>query len=507
MVYQEQVMRITNVLAGFTLDEADSLRKAMSKKKPEEMAKYRQKFVDGASERGCDKDVATTIWEQMEFFAGYGFNKSHSTAYGLVTWWTAWLKANHPLEFWAAVITCDSANSDKVAAYLGECRRAGIEVLPPDLFRSELSCTTDGVSVRLGLGNVKGIGPKAIEEMLAARATVERAAQVARGATASAGGATPRAGGATNGPAPTPDLAALLEHVNPQSVNRAALEALVHSGALDATGQTRAALAAALDALLQESAAAQRDKKAGQKQLFGMAAGGAKPVARNRIAAVPEWPEREKLRLEKEALGFYVSANPLARYSDLLLRHCTARVEDLQDVPDGATVTVGGITGKARITVAKRGRMAGRKMAIVEVAGLAGAVTVVVFPETYEKTRDFLDEDRIVLITGQLDLSSERPTIKANDVRPLDGALSGAAGGQLVLDLPAREDVDLRGMLGRVRSILSRHKGASPVFFRVHEPGRPPSIHRTSDDHFVAISVDLVEALEQELGPGCASLR
>ena len=478
MVYQEQVMRITNVLAGFSLDEADTLRKAMGKKKPEVMAKYKQKFVDGAAERDCARDVATAIWEQMEFFAGYGFNKSHSTAYGLVTWWTAWLKANYPHEFWAAVITCDSANSDKVAAYLGECRRGSIEVLPPDLLQSELACTTDGRNVRLGLGNVKGIGPKAIEELLAAR-------------------------GALKGP---PDLAALLESVSPQSVNRAALEALVQAGALDWSGHSRAALAASLETLLQEAATAQRDRKAGQKQLFGFGgpAAGA-PPQKSRIAALPEWPEREKLRQEKESLGFYLSSNPLVRYADLLRRHCTARIEALNEAPDGANLTVGGIISSIRVTVAKRGKSAGKKMAIVELAGLAGTTTALVFPDAYERAKSCLEEDRIVLVTGTLDLGGERPSIKANEVKALDGVISGAAGGQLIIDLPARPADG--SQLDRLAAILARHRGSSPAFFRIALPEKAPLIHRVADQHFVQISEDLVEAIECELGPGSASMR
>jgi DNA polymerase III subunit alpha len=479
MVYQEQVMRIANVLAGFSLDEADTLRKAMSKKKLEVMAKYREHFVDGASGRGCARDVATAIWEQIEFFAGYGFNKSHSTAYGLVTWWTAWVKANFPREFWAAVITCDSANTDKVAAYLGECRRAGIDVLPPDLLRSELATTIDGRSIRLGLGNVKGIGPRAIEELIAAR----------------------RACG------PEPDLPALLESVPAQAVNRVALEALVDAGALDWTAVTRAGLHGALDTLMQEAAAAQRDRKSGQKQLF--AAGPAKAAApsRARIPETPEWPEREKLRREKEALGFFLSSNPLARYADVLMRHCTARIDDLEGVPDGATVTVGGIAGKPRVTIAKRGRSAGKKMAIVEICGLAGAVTAVVFPETWERTHALIEEDRILIVTGQLDKSSDRPSLKTTDVRALDGAMAGAAGGHLVVDLPASRGSDLKPLLGRVQQILGRNKGESPVFFRLAAAGSTPIVHRAGEGWFVRISDDLVEELERELGPGSTSLR
>jgi len=482
MVYQEQVMRITNVLAGFTLDEADTLRKAMGKKKPEVMAKYRQKFVDGAAERGCAKDVATTIWEQMEFFAGYGFNKSHSTAYGLVTWWTAWLKANHPHEFWAAVITCESANTDKVAAYLGECRRASIEVLPPDLLASDLATSTDGSTIRLGLGNVKGLGPKAIEELIVAR-------ESARADAARRGGPV--------------DLAAILDALPPLTLNRAALEAMVHAGALDWTGHARAALSGALELLLQEAATAQRDRRAGQKQLFGASRAAVPP--RSRIPPVPEWPEREKLRLEKEALGYYLSSNPLARYSDLLLRHCTARIETLAEAQDGANVTVGGIITGVRVTVAKRGKAAGRKMAIVELAGLAGSATALVFPDTYERAKEFLESDRIVLLSGALDLSSDRATIRANELKPLDGVLDGASGGQLIIDLAPRPDA--ARALADVRATLARHRGASPVFLRIAQAGRPPLIHRLGDEHFVQISDDLVEAIDGALGLGSASLR
>jgi len=263
---------------------------------------------------------------------------------------------------------------------------------------------------------------------------------------------------------------------------------------------------------MQEAATAQRDKKSGQKQLFAFAggggggAGGVVKPARSRIPSAPEWPEREKLRREKEALGFFLSSNPLTRYSDVLLRHCTARIDDLESVPDGATVTVGGICGKPRITVAKRGRSAGKKMAIVEVCGLAGAVTAVVFPETYERVHALIEEDRILLLSGQLDKSSDRATLKTTDVRALDGAMTSAADGHLVVDLPTSRG-DLKIVLARVQQILQRHKGESPVFFRLHAGGQTPIVHRADESWFVRISDDLVEALERELGPGTTSLR
>jgi DNA polymerase III subunit alpha len=168
-------------------------------------------------------------------------------------------------------------------------------------------------------------------------------------------------------------------------------------------------------------------------------------------------------------------------------------------------VTVGGIISAVRITVAKRGKSAGRKMAIVEVAGMAGSVTALVFPDTYERSKEFLEEDRIVLVAGALDLGSDRPSIKANDVRPLDGVLGGASGGQLVIDLAMRAEAERA--LERVRATLSRHRGSSPVFFRIAQPGKAPLVHRVAPDHFVQLGDDLVEAIENELGPGSASMR
>jgi DNA polymerase-3 subunit alpha len=189
-----------------------------------------------------------------------------------------------------------------------------------------------------------------------------------------------------------------------------------------------------------------------------------------------------------------------------MMRHCTARIDDLEGVPDGANITVGGIAGKPRVTVAKRGRSAGKKMAIVEICGLAGSVTAVVFPETYERCHALIEEDRILLVTGQLDKSSDRPALKSSDVRALDGAMAGAAGGHLVVDLPASR-ADLQPLLGRVQQILGRNKGESPVFFRLDAGGAAPIVHRADESWFVRISDDLVEELERELGPGSTSLR
>jgi DNA polymerase-3 subunit alpha len=477
LVYQEQVMRITNVLAGFTLNEADTLRKAMGKKKPEVMAEFREKFVSGAVANQCDEKTAVEIWETMEYFAGYGFNKSHSTAYGLITYWTAYMKANHPEAFMAAVITCEVSNSDKVSAYLTECRRMQIEVLPPSLRESSLGCTTDGSSLRLGLSTIKGLGDRAIEGLIAAR---DEAGEDA-------------------------SLMDALERLPQGLLNRSALEAMVKAGALDYLGATRASLSASIDALLQDAAAAQKDRRIGQGNLFaGMQAAVRSPALR--IRECPEWPEREFMKAEKEVFGFYLSSNPLARYADLLDRHCTARVADLAGLEDGITVTVGGILGKPRMTTAKKGKFAGRKMAIFDVQGRDGSVSAIVFPELYETCNPWIEEDQILLLKGQLDLSRDEPSLKVAEVRPLDGILDEGLAGQLTIDLPTTKE-DLSDELMKLRDIFQGFAGKNPVFLRFCWSDRPPTVHRVGERYFVRICDDLVELVEQITGQGTASLR
>ncbi len=476
LVYQEQVMRITNVLSGFTLNEADSLRKAMGKKKPEVMAKFKQKFVEGAEKNNCSAETATEIWELMEYFAGYGFNKSHSTAYGLITYYTAWMKANYPLEFMASVISCEVSNSDKVAAYLQECRRMKIEILPPCLLHSQLKCSTEEGSIRLGLSTVKGIGERAIEALIAARTK----------------------------PSQPATFGSILEETDPQSVNKSALEALIKAGALDWAPHSRNALFQHLPVLMQQAAVMHKDRKSGQGSLFGNTKGSA-PVA-DRVPDLVEWSERELLHHEKEVFGFYLSSNPLTRYTDLLRRHCNANIADLNALPDNHSVTVGGIAGKPRITVTKKGKTAGRKMAIVEIFGDEGSVSCVIFPDVYEEVRAHIEEDRILILKGQLDLSRDDPTIKVAEVVPLDGILDQSGAGQIIIDLPTSAGAELPQTLQKIRDALLESVGENPVFVRLVRDRGKPVVHRVDEDYFVKISDDLVEQIERIVGSGRVSL-
>ncbi|MFO0985514.1 MAG: DNA polymerase III subunit alpha, partial [Planctomycetota bacterium] len=328
ILYQEQVMRITNALAGFALNEADTLRKAMGKKKPEVMQKFRSKFIDGCRQNGVTEATAQAIWEQMEYFAGYGFNKSHSTAYGLITFSTAYLKANYPLAFMAALMSCELSDSDKLLEYLGECRRMGVEILGPDLNHSAWEFSLENQAIRFGLGAVKGLGEKAVQAIIAERGK--------------------RASGFAS-------LGDFVESLDPAVVGKGALEALIKSGAFDWTGHRRAQLFEAMDLLLASAKSLQQDKRQGQRSLFKSKPGG----MRFNLADVPEWLDRQKLANEKEVLGFPFSDNPVAKYADVFKRFTTCSVAALADQDDGKQVVVGGEIAQLRFTMAKKGRNAG----------------------------------------------------------------------------------------------------------------------------------------------------
>src|SRR5678815_4547412 len=297
IVYQEQVMQISQVLGGYSLGRADLLRRAMGKKKAEVMAAERQGFLEGCQKNGVDPRVAGEIFDLMEKFAEYGFNKSHSAAYGLITIQTAWLKAHYPVEFMAALLTSEKDNTDKVVAHIAEARGQGYEVLPPDVNVSELAFGAVDGKIRFGLGAIKGVGESAIEAILEAR----------------------QAG-------PFRNLFEFAERVDSRRVNRKVIEALVKAGAFDFEGRSRRQLFESVEKALERGASAQRDRAVGQSSLFGLLEDAGRPgpaasVARPEYTPAEEWPEKERLAMEKEAIGFYVSGHPLHQYARELQRY------------------------------------------------------------------------------------------------------------------------------------------------------------------------------------------
>jgi len=401
IVYQEQVMQAASVLAGFSLGQADILRRAMGKKKAEEMAKQRAVFAAGCDERGVPAAQASDIFDNIEKFAGYGFNKSHSAAYGLISYQTAWLKTRYPVEFMAALLTSDGDSTDKVVRLIAETRSMHITVQPPSVNESALDFTPGDGSIRFGMGAVKGVGGGAVEAILAARDD-----------------------------GPFKDLHDFCERVDLKRVNKRVMEALVKCGAFDDFGQTRQALWQSLDKAIERGQTAQRDKAAGQFSLFG-ALEPPKPKVMDqsdkldleRLMAIEEWPTRERLSYEKECLGFYVSGHPLDAYVHDIQRLGCKTIAELDDVqiakhdpgaprqwnqkgggPDD--VVVSGVIVEVRERISKNG---GGRMAFLQLEDLTGRIEVLVFTKAYPFFEAYLKGDEPIIVSGRLLREGEDP--------------------------------------------------------------------------------------------------
>jgi DNA polymerase-3 subunit alpha len=384
ILYQEQVMQIAQVLAGYTLGGADLLRRAMGKKKPEEMAKQRVVFLAGAQQRGVDEKVASYIFDLMEKFAGYGFNKSHSAAYALISYQTAWLKAHYPAAFMAAVLSADMDNTDKIVHLIAECRDMKLSVIPPDINQSDYPFTAENDStVVYGLGAIKGVGQAAIESLLAARAA----------------------------DGPFTDLYDLCQRVDLRKVNRRVFDALIRAGALDTLGETRATQQASLAQALKLAEQRGRDLDTGQNDLFGAPGEVASLPANRQI--LPEWEEEQRLQGEMDALGLYLTGHPIERYNVELANIVTGRLAKLAEMtaalpaPSGKPgrpgsndkpVTIAGLVMSMRIRKTQRGG----KIAFLVLDDRSARLDVRVFPEVYEKYQALVGKNKVLVVQGGL---------------------------------------------------------------------------------------------------------
>ncbi|MBK9647852.1 MAG: DNA polymerase III subunit alpha [Deltaproteobacteria bacterium] len=426
VVYQEQVMQIAQVLSSYSLGEADLLRRAMGKKKPEEMAKQKERFVSGAVKNGYDKDKADGIFELLAMFAAYGFNKSHSAAYGYVSYQTAWLKANHRAEFMAALMSIESANTDKILIYLTDCKRAGITILPPDVNESLRPFDVPKMArntIRYGLGAIKGIGDAAVDAILDARV---------------------EAGGRFR------DLMDCLDRLDLKRVNKKVLENLIKAGAFDWTGHARAALFAGLDAAVSAAQKEQADKASGQVGLFGMLGGGGPPAPRFRPPDEQEWSLGKRLGFERDAVGFYLSGHPVEAFAENLGRYVTCRLGDLSDEREGAEVTVPGMATASRQVRTKRGD----KMGFVTLDDGTGTVECVFFSDAWERSaRAFKDDGVAVLVKGELEKTADGCKILAESAEPLAELIESRAREVHICvdhqDLTAARVTELRGLMER----------------------------------------------------------
>jgi DNA polymerase-3 subunit alpha len=473
IVYQEQVMLISSALSGFSLNEADNLRKAMGKKKPEIMQKFSEQFVSGAKANGCAEGVAREIWDNILKFGGYGFNKSHSTAYAVLTYQTAFLKANFRSAFLAANLSCEMSSSKKVKEFVDDARKAHVAILPPSAERSVWEFEPEGAGIRFGFGAIKGTGQKAIEALLAARARLrERKA--------------------------APTLHALCAEAEPVEVGKLCWEALIKAGAFDALDKDRGALLSGLEAAMSEGARAAADRRAGQGSLFGDAPAAQPAAARNGAAGGPAGTlsKADALRAEFEVLGFYLSGHPLEERAGLLALLSSVGIGDLAGHGGGEVVVAGMILSKAE-TVVKSGSMAGRKMCRFRLEDLSGNVGVTCFPRTYEEQKARIEDGAVVICRARLEDGAEEPALLLEELWTVEDALARFQGGVVVRIEPEDEH-----LLADLRRIVAAHRGRSPLYLQVTgQDGRTRRV-RAGGELRVAISERFAREVNALLGQG-----
>jgi DNA polymerase-3 subunit alpha len=439
IVYQEQVMQISNRVAGYSLGEADLLRRAMGKKKLEAMTEQREHFIKGALERNLPQRKVEKIFDLMQQFAGYGFNKSHSAAYAYLAFVTAYLKAHYPVDFMAALLTSETGNTAKVVKYINECRDMGITILPPDVNYSEWSFTPDGEAnggkaIRFGLGAVKNVGQSAVEAIAKAR----------------------EEGGLFRG------LYEFCERVDTGAVNRRMIESLIRAGAMDELEGTRSQKFAAVESAMEAGQRVWRDRASGQAGLFGEAS--AEETRAVPLPVVPEWTDKEKLGGEKELLGFWVTGHPLDRYADKISELTTNDSSNLEGLAKGTEVRLCGVL---TAIVRKRNRE-GKPWVALSIEDRSGSLEGLVFASSYERLAAQVEEDRAVLLTG-LVLPEENapPKISVQDIVPLDNAR---------IDMP--KVISIRVWLGRngqdhaqaLSDLFRRKPGDTEVRLRLELP-------------------------------------
>lgn len=469
IVYQEQVMRVATDMAGFTMGEADILREAMGKKKADVLSKQREKFITGAKANGIDKKTSGKVFDLVNHFAGYGFNKSHSTAYAVISYQTAYLKTHFPTEFIAALLTSIMDNKDKVAQYVNECRRLRIEVLPPDVNESFNGFTPVGKSIRFGLSAVRNVGDGAIDTIINARK--ER---------------------------PFSSIADFCNRIDGSVLNKRALESLIKGGAFDSLGVTRKYLLSVFEQTTEAAAKHRRDIESGQGSLFGGSENKETLIsARLPRSGQEELPKQELLAYEKEMLGLYVSDNPLLELAPILQAQTTS-IATAREGRDRSSVSIGGLVAKInRINTRK-----GDAMAFVVIEDLEGSMEVVVFPTILQKHRELIVEDAVIKIKGRLDVKEDDVKLIAQDVLPLTDLKTAK---RQALYLRIGNDRLDKNLIAKLRKVLCDHPGDAEVFLRLQD-GKELTTLRFSTDFQVASSGPVIGELTSLLGNGSVTI-
>jgi DNA polymerase-3 subunit alpha len=425
ILYQEQVMSIANRLANFTMGQADTLRKAMGKKRPEEMEKLKEAFIQGAKSNGITEKKANRLFDLMTYFAEYGFNKSHSAAYAHIAYQTAYLKTHFPVEFMAATLSADMDNTDKIVKSINECREMGISILPPDINHSGQEFKVIGNSIRFGLEAVKGVGAAAIESIIESR----------------------------NKEGPFTSIANFLQRGDSRRVNKKVIESLIKAGAFDSLDTTRAGATVIMSETLNTGG---RSTGLGQQSIFG---GAPKEIP----GKDQEWDELELLKYEKEALGFYITGHPLTKYGKQLAQIHVKKTSELENTSDGEEVQVGGILRTIK-RIQTRGKA--EVMAYCTIEDAEGSIEVIVFPQLYRSILPILQKDTLLLIKGIVDKTEKGIKIVSTDIARLDElAMKNGKTGRVEIRFQAT--LSDNSSLRRLRSVLSNCEGEYPLYLRI----------------------------------------
>jgi DNA polymerase-3 subunit alpha len=434
ITYQEQVQRLCRDLAGFTLGKADGIRKAMGKKLADVMEEYKAEFLDGCEANEISRSVGERVWADIEVFSGYGFNKAHSSGYSMVAYQCAYLKAHHPVDFMAANLNSEIGDIDRLVVLVDECRRMGLEVLPPDVNESQVDFLAIGSSVRMGLAAIRNVGRSAVKAIVRAREE--------------------------HGPFET--LFDFCERIDLRAVNRRAIESLVCAGALDGLAGHRSQVFETLDRALEMAQTSQADRAKGQFSLFGgegMEAQAAL-VANTELLELPEWDDRERLTREKEVLGFYLSGHPLEKYRNDLRNIGLKAATQIGELPDGASIKLGGLISEFKRHTDRNGR----PMAFGALEDLEGSVDLVVFPDAFEKVKDNFVVDAMVALHGRVSNRDGRLSVQVEELTPLEQAREEMADAVNVLLSGANLANDKLEVL---RDIFARHEGSCSVFLHM----------------------------------------
>lgn len=494
MVYQEQVMMVAHEVAGFSLAEADTLRKAMSKKQkdPKIVERFRREFVEGMTKKGISRALAQNIFDKVSEFLGYGFNKSHATVYGILSYRTAYLKANYPLQYMAALLTRAMGNEDKLKAQLADCRDMGIEVLSPDVNKSEWAFTVEKDKIRFGLGGVKNLGGAAIGSLIASRKRAKKFDSIFN----------------------------FLKETDLNKVNKRAIESLIKAGALDSIDKNRAQLLSWLPSALEWAQYKKRAESKGLESLFGASDNSDMP----RLDAVAPWDKRTLLEKEKEVLGFYLSGHPLEPFSAQIKEITSAEIRKLSEVVDdndfrGDLVRVAGIITNLRLLETKRSK---ETMCTFVLEDPGGSVEVVVYPEAYRTYSHLLLNDEVVLVRGAAQVDdvyednqqqnqdeseeaerARKVRIQTKEVEPLVVRAFGKSEVHISFDADSRE----REVLEKLKSVIHRHPGAFSVYLHINVPDEGTTVLALPSNFSVEPSDEFIREVEDVLGSGSVDLK